>query len=147
MVQSSFSYSYLLSLLVWVVGDQACRIPGPQSTEMYHRSANLSFQWNACVWVRPKLGMLQQNWFPLISSLARWCDSRGLLARSPSFVSWIRPWAYRQWMEKQQLRQLGRLVDFRHQLPSLWCLQHWDSLPVWHLGHITYPLPVASLHW
>ena len=35
----------------------------------------------------------------------------------------------------------GRLVDFRHQLPSLWCLQHLDSLPgTWDTSHIRYQL-------
>ena len=59
---------------------------------------------------------MQQNWFPLISSLARWCDCRGPLAQSPSFASWIRPWAYRQWMEKQQLRRAAE------PLVGLWIL-------------------------
>ena len=93
---------------------------------------------------------MQQNWFPLISSLARWCDRRGLLAHSPSFVSWIRPWTYRQWMEKQQLRRAAE------PLVGLWILGI-SCLPcgvcsieihflsgTWDTSHIR--LPVASLH-
>ena len=89
---------------------------------------------------------MQQNWFPLISSLARWCDRRSPLAQSPSFVSWIRPWAYRQWMEKQQLRRAAE------PLVGLWilgisCLScgvcsieiHFLS-GTWDTSHIRYQL-------
>ena len=89
---------------------------------------------------------MQQNWFPLISSLARWCDRRGLLAHSPSFVSWIRPWTYRQWMEKQQLRRAAE------PLVGLWILGI-SCLPcgvcsieihflsgTWDTSHIRYQL-------
>ena len=74
------------------------------------------------------------------SNVHRKCINAGIPCIKTQNLIQIRTVNQTQWMEKQlwhAAAPFGRFLDSRHQLCTfLWCLQHWASLPVGHLGHI-----------